>query len=324
MKKISVIIPAYNVEKYIGKCLETLVNQTLEEIEIIVVNDGSVDHTIQEIKKIQKKYPTKIVLIDQKNKGVSIARNIGIEKATGEYIGFIDSDDYVEFDMYEKMYQKAKEKDFDMVTCDVMIHYPDHDVYRTSGIDHDCYDLKQEKQNIVNVYAVIWNKIYKRKLLLDTKITFKKDVWYEDILYLYSVMPNFKTIGVVKEALNHYVQREGSITHTYNDKLYHLNENCNDLVNYYKEHQFYQDYYQELEYLYVRYHYATFIKRLAKTQDKKAFNKGVNYVLKEVNKTFPDYKKNRYLEHGYKNFYIKHFNKVLSKVVYHYEKKKMN
>ena len=137
-------------------------------------------------------------------------------------------------------------------------------------------------------------------------------------------MPNLKTIGVVKEALNHYIQREGSITYTYNDKLYHLSENCNDLVDYYHKHKFDKEYGQELEYLYLRYHYATFIKRLAKIKNKKVFNKGVNYVIKEVNEKFPYYKKNKYLKNGGKNFYLKHFNKVFAKFIYYYEKGRMN
>ena len=107
MIKVSVIVPVYNVEDYLARCLDSLVNQTLKEIEIIVVNDGSPDNSQKIIDKYAKKY-LNIKAYKKENGGLSDARNYGIKKANGEYIAFIDSDDFVTTDMYEKMYQKAK------------------------------------------------------------------------------------------------------------------------------------------------------------------------------------------------------------------------
>jgi len=118
--KVSVIVPVYNVELYLEKCLDSLVNQTLKEIEIIVVNDGSPDNSQEIIDKYAKEYKN-IKAYKKKNGGLSDARNYGIKKASGEYIAFIDSDDYVRLDMYEKMYNKAKSGNFDMVVCDLDI-----------------------------------------------------------------------------------------------------------------------------------------------------------------------------------------------------------
>ena len=123
MVKVSVIVPVYNVEKYITKCLNSLVKQTLKDIEIIVVNDGSPDNSQAIIDKFVKKYPKKVKSYIKKNGGLSDARNYGIEKATGEYIAFVDSDDYVEHNMYKEMYEKAKEHDFDIVVCDLKYIY---------------------------------------------------------------------------------------------------------------------------------------------------------------------------------------------------------
>ena len=117
MKKVSVIVPVYNVEKYIDKCLNTLVNQTLKDIEIIIVNDGSPDNSQEIIDKYQKKYPKKIKSYIKENGGQGSARNFGLEKATGEYIGYVDSDDFIELDMYEKLYNKAKKHDLDISIC---------------------------------------------------------------------------------------------------------------------------------------------------------------------------------------------------------------
>ena len=108
MVKVSVIVPVYNVEKYLTQCLDSLVNQTLKDIEIIIVNDESPDNSQAIIDKYAKRYPKIIKAYKKKNGGLSDARNYGIERATGDYIGFVDSDDFVELDMYEDLYKAAK------------------------------------------------------------------------------------------------------------------------------------------------------------------------------------------------------------------------
>ena len=117
MIKVSVIVPFYNVEKYIEKCLISLVNQTLKEIEIILVNDGSKDKSEKIAKEFEQKYPTKIKYYEKPNGGLGDARNYGIQYAIGEYIAFLDSDDYVEPTMYEEMYKKACNEHSDYVEC---------------------------------------------------------------------------------------------------------------------------------------------------------------------------------------------------------------
>ena len=125
MKKVSIIVPIYNVEKYLSKCLDSLVNQTLADIEIIIVNDGSPDNSYKIVKDYLKKYPDKIKYYEKSNGGQGSARNLGLTKATGEYVGYVDSDDYVNLTMYEKMYQKAKKTDADIVMCAHTIVYED-------------------------------------------------------------------------------------------------------------------------------------------------------------------------------------------------------
>ena len=124
MIKVSVIVPFYNVEKYIEKCLDSLINQTLEEIEIILVNDGSQDGSFKIAKQFQERYTNKIKYYEKPNGGLGDARNFGINYASGEYIAFLDSDDYVENTMFEKMYSKAVQEKSDMVECDFLWEYP--------------------------------------------------------------------------------------------------------------------------------------------------------------------------------------------------------
>ena len=124
MPKLSLIIPVYNVENYIEKCLDSVVNQTIDDMEIIIVNDGSKDKSKEKINKYLQKYKEKIKYLEKENGGLSSARNFGIPHATGEYIAFLDSDDYVEPKMYEEMYNLAKKEDADMVECDFIWEYP--------------------------------------------------------------------------------------------------------------------------------------------------------------------------------------------------------
>ena len=314
--KVSVIVPVYNVEKYLEKCLTSLVNQTLKDIEIIVVNDGSSDNSQKIIDKYAKKYKN-IKSYIKNNGGVSDARNYGIKKAKGKYIAFVDGDDYADETMYEKMYKKAESGNFDIVVCDLNYVYEDGSIKRVSSkIEHDTTNIKNV---YINMYPCVWNKIYK-KTLFENDIEFKKGVWFEDVDFLYKIFPYIKTIGVVKEPLNQYVQRTGSITKTFDKRLYDYIDNFNDLIKFYEERNIYNTYKKELEYCYVRYLYATFIRQ-ATHFDEDEFNKAVKVAIENVKEHFPKYRKNKYFYRGIKGIYLVSFNKTISKLVYKMEHK---
>ena len=314
--KVSVIVPVYNVEKYLDKCLDTLARQTLKEIEIIVVNDESPDNSQELIDKYQEKYST-IKGYKKKNGGLSDARNFGINKATGEYIAFVDGDDYVELDMYEKIYNKAKSGNFDVVVCDLNYVYDDKIVRVSSKIEKDTTNIKKA---YIDIYPCVWNKIYKRNLF-EKGIEFKKGVWFEDVDFLYKIFPYIKTIGVVKEPFNQYVQRQGSIAKTFDKRLYNYIDNFNELVKFYQDRNLYENYHLELEYCYVRYLYATFIKQ-ATNFDEQEYEKAVNMAIENVKNNFPKYRKNKYFYTSLKGIYLLLFNKSLAKILYKIENKK--
>ena len=221
MVKVSVIVPVYNIEDYLDKCLDSLVNQTLKDIEIIVVNDGTPDNSQEIIDKYAEKYKN-IKSFIKENGGLSDTRNFGIKQATGEYIAFVDGDDYVSYDMYELMYNKAKSGNFDVVVCDLNYVYSETEIKEVSSkIETDTTNIKQA---FINIYPSAWNKIYKNKLF-NNNIEFKKGVWFEDVEFLYKMLPYVKSIGVVKKPLNQYVQRTGSISKTFDKRLYHYIDN---------------------------------------------------------------------------------------------------
>lgn len=316
--KVSVIVPVYNVEKYLDKCLESLANQTLKEIEIIVVNDESPDNSQSIIDKYTEKYST-IHSYQKKNGGVSSARNFGIKKATGEYIAFVDGDDYVATNMYESMYKKAVSGNFDVVACDLNYVFEDDKdkiIRVSSKIETDTTNIKK---TYVDMYPCVWNKIYKKNLF-DKGIEFKEGVWFEDVDFLYKIFPYIKTIGVVKEPFNQYVQRQGSITKTFDKRLYNYIDNFNDLIKFYKERDLYDKYYNELEYCYVRYLYATFIKQATNFSEEE-YQKAVDEAVKNVKNNFPKYRKNKYFYTSFKGIYLVLFNRTLAKLLYKLENK---
>ena len=313
--KISIIVPVYNVEEYLPRCLDSLVHQTLKEIEIIVVNDGSPDGSQKIIDKYQKKYPKKIKSYIKKNGGLSDARNFGIKYATGEYIAFLDSDDYVELDTYEKLYDKAIENDFDMVVCNLIYEYPDKQLKATSNILKDINGIESIKKSMLNIYPAAWNKLYKKELFKN-KISFKKGVWFEDVEFIYRLLPHVNSIGVIKDYLIHYVQRENAITKTFDERLFHYIDNWNGILDYYKKNKIYDEYKSVLEYCYVRYLYATFIKQATNYKDKISYKKAVNTAINEVKKNFPHYRKNKLFYLNLKGIYLICFNRLIAKIMY--------
>lgn len=174
--KVSVIIPVYNCEKYIGECIESLVSQTLKECEFIFVNDGSSDKS-KDIIEGYAKNDSRIKIINQKNGGVSVARNTGLKSAVGEYIGFVDGDDYIECDYYEKLYDVAIENDCDVVMCD----WKSESNFLNLPFENNIVlDKKYIKKNIYPYFIQyegmnsVWNKIFRNKLIKKNNIEFPK------------------------------------------------------------------------------------------------------------------------------------------------------
>ncbi len=310
MPKVSIIVPFYNVERYIEKCLETLVNQTLEDIEIILVNDGSKDKSIEIVNKFLEKYPEKLVYFEKENGGLSDARNYAIPYAKGEYIAFLDSDDYVEKDMYEKMYQLAKEENSDMVECDFYWEYPEKTKIDTGAI----YNGKKEMLEKVRVVA--WNKLIKREILEKAKIEFPKGYRYEDVEFTYKLIPYLEKVSFLKKPCIHYIQRENSISNSQNERTKEIFDVLDHVIRYYKEKGIYDEYKEEIEYIYTRYLLCSSLLRMVKIEDKKIREELLNKTWINLNEKFPNWKKNKILRKNKsgKDFYMKTINKVTYKI----------
>lgn len=227
MLKVSIVVPIYNVEKYLEQCIESIVNQTLEDIEIILVDDGSPDNCPQICDNYAKK-DNRIKVVHKKNGGLSSARNAGIEVATGNYIGFVDSDDYIELDMYEKMYNIAIENNVDFVMSDYYRVSDEGKVIATLDMDEGIYDKNKIKKDIFPTLIMgedinygrllaVWHCLYKKELLYKNNLMFDEEVKYsEDNLFSSIIGYNANSFYYMKGSyLYNYRYNPNSISSTY-------------------------------------------------------------------------------------------------------------
>lgn len=207
--KYSIIVPAYNTEKYIDKCLDSIFSNTYKNFEVIIVNDGSTDKTESIIKKYIKKYDN-IIYIKQKNMGLSMARNNGIKKATGDYLLFIDSDDYVEENLLENINKNIDDLDvlryqLNIVYSDKIVPCSEKEFDVTNGID------AFEKIIMYKIIEMSALYVINRKYYVDNNFEFEKDVYHEDYGLLPLVIASAKKVKSINYLGYNYVQRDGSI-----------------------------------------------------------------------------------------------------------------
>ncbi len=222
--KISVIVPCFNVEKYLEKCLESLVRQTYKDFEVICVDDGSTDFTngiLSAFSRIDKR----IKFITQKNAGVSIARNNGLALAKGQYISFIDSDDWVDENYFESLVNALERNNCDIAAATIVRKRPNTQKYRVHYTEEVVYKTLQEKLDIcrVPVCCYVWNKLYKAELIKNK--AFKERTYFEDVLWTPEVLKQANGLVTVPNTNYYYRVTKGSIVKTPSKKkqtdLYH-------------------------------------------------------------------------------------------------------
>jgi glycosyltransferase involved in cell wall biosynthesis len=237
---ISVIVPVYNTEEYLTECLESVTNQTFKNIEIICVNDGSTDGSLDILEKYQKK-DSRIIVIDSKNGGVSSARNKGIKASRGDYITFVDSDDYLGLDTYEKCFKKIKETESDILVFD-WEYFPTGNNERKlpeKSYINDSFNCIYE----YDIANFVCNKLFKRSLITENNIFFNEKVEYcEDDLFTLMVVPKAKNIILFSQKFYHYRQRSGSASSMSTEKMAKSAViRASALVDYWREQNFEQN-----------------------------------------------------------------------------------
>ena len=215
--KVSVIVPVYNVEKYIEKCLISIKNQTLKDFECLIINDGTKDKSVEIAKKVIAD-DNRFKIINKENGGLSDTKNVGINKANGEYLCFIDSDDYIDETLLEKTYNMAKKYDSDITCFD--LYYVWDDRIEISKASYKEILKYQEDKNLLFINNSSNNKLYKTSFMKDKM--FIKGMWYEDLAVTPIWMAKANNVSYVNEPLYYYIQREGSISHSADPRVFDI------------------------------------------------------------------------------------------------------
>ena len=213
MDIISIIVPVYNVEAYLNRCVQSIINQTYSHLEIILVDDGSEDNC-RYLCDAWADLDNRVKVIHQSNGGLSDARNSGVKAATGEYIAFVDADDWIEPDMYEKLLDRMIVTNSDIVSCDAVRNWEDGTPQKR--MVNICGDYVLERVDamkalIQSTYLIqtVWNKLYKASLV--KKIPFETGKIYEDEFWSWQIISLASRVATVKNAFYYYLQRKGSI-----------------------------------------------------------------------------------------------------------------
>lgn len=224
------------MEKYLPKCLESLIKQTLNDIEIICVNDGSMDNSLAILKEFASK-DSRIRIIDNQHQGVAKTRNTGIEQSTGEYIGFVDSDDYIDIDFFEKLYNSATKSNSDIAIASILKHKKFFNIYNAKYTKEETAITIQDKIKLCedkkHFFFYAWNKIYHSGFIKENNIKFSEGQIYEDVMFAIKALYYSNKIISVYGTKYHYIEHENSLT-KYKDKT---GEKEQDLVKAYSELQ---------------------------------------------------------------------------------------
>lgn len=295
MKEISVIVPIYNVEKYLKKCLQSLQNQNFESYEVILVDDGSTDNSRKIAEKYVEVHRDTFTVVAQENKGLSEARNTGMQYAKGRYICFVDSDDYVEESYLQEMYLCAEKTGSELVFC--AFRSVDEkgnlikDVFEQGFRAGNTYKIDDRKDLLLTQNAA-WNKLYKKEIIDKNDLKFTPGAWYEDLRFVKKYMLFASKFAYCDLVLYNYLIRQGSIMNSMSSKRnVEIVDAIDEVTEFYKTKDVFEVFREEIEFLAIDHIYISALVRLIRSGDKKQFEE----VRREFLKRFPEYKNNKYL-----------------------------
>lgn len=269
--KISIIVPVYNVENYLAKCLDSLVAQSHQNIEILVINDGSKDQSEKIIQQYAQKYPEKIKAFSKINGGLSDARNFGLDRAIGEYIGFVDSDDYVTETMFEEMLHLAEKHQAKMVICNIQkVDQNGKITQKLTQIPNmpEKIDLEKNFSVFSDVSYFACNKLFKKDLFHHKR--FKKGVHFEDIQLIPQLLLQCDTLAQTQNFHYQYLERTDSITKTHTEKGLDMLKAVEDVEQFFEESA-YSDKRNELKNFQIFEGVYSFLAYLAFVKDHETF-----------------------------------------------------
>lgn len=305
MIAVSVIVPVYNASKYLPKCIESLVCQSLENLEIILVDDGSTDCSYEIMSKYRQQHPDRIRIFQKENGGQGTARNLGISVAKGEYIGFVDADDYVALEMFEEMYEKAVKEKLDMVQCYFTYLKENGEVLPSYG---NVREYRSRKDMFIDSLVSPWNKLIRLELLKDNEVTFTEGYIYEDTAFFLKLIPYIRSCKLIEKSFVFHIDRgDSTMNANKSRKVAHIFPVLKDALNYYEEKGLRQQYKEELEYFCVKVLLCSSMQRIARVEDKGLRKELLGKTVEMLDKKFPEHRKNKYFRHRYIGLYTRIF-----------------
>ena len=298
--KLSIVAAVYNLEKYLPRCLDALVNQTLQEIEILCVDDGSTDSAPQIIDDYQKRYPDKIKVFHKENGGEFTTRNYGLERATGEYVTFVDTDDYVEKNWAEKLYNAAKENDADLAVCAFeRIDLKTNKVVATNmtNFGNTVKEINSKDDYLLFINPAPWNKVYKREKIKDLR--FLPFRGFNDTMFLASCYTKMNKIAFIPDVLYHYYLRYDSQIHTVNEEdVKNLKKYLLEVKEIYKK----TGKYEEMKYIldtFAFLHLGTSVMYRVSYDETVNMKEMLKETIKYLDENFTNWRKSPFLKFGF-------------------------
>lgn len=300
IKPLSIIVPVYNVKDYVAKCLDSILAQTYKDFELLVIDDGSTDGSGKICDNYGEK-DSRVRVIHQKNAGLGGARNTGIGLALGEYLLFVDSDDYIEPNTAEVLLNTAKLNSADMVLFSfrsVDENGSEMAVFSESLTANTVLSTEKDKECLI-VAPTACTKLYRRDLFTKADIIFPPRVWYEDLRTTYKLLSCSKKVVYINNVLYNYLIRSGSIMQNSNiERNSEIIDAFEDLLGYFKETNKFEAFKQELEYLCIYHLYITASVRVIRADSKHEL---IGKFRSFIEANFPNYRNNHYLSRLSKN-----------------------
>lgn len=312
MPKVSIIVPIFNVEKYLKECLDSLANQTLEDIEIICVNDGSTDNSPQILQEYESK-DKRIKVINKENSGYGISMNMGLDSASGEYIGIVESDDFADSKMFEDLYSLAKQKDADIVKSDWFEYTTSTKIARKAGRmallpENRTLNVKDNPE-VLKIQPAIWSAIYKKSFLDENNIRFTETsgASYQDTGFAFKVMCLAKSIVLTDNAYIYYRQDNLNSSVKSTSKVYAICTEYAEITRFLNEHNEIKPYVNTYKLVKEYVNYLWNLKRIDK-QFRKEF-------ITKISEIFTTYQENGEItDDFFKKVSKQEFNMLLSDI----------
>ncbi|MFZ7133052.1 MAG: glycosyltransferase [Eubacteriales bacterium] len=300
MVKVTVIVPVFNVEGYLYKCINSIVRQSLDEIELLLIDDGSTDGSLEIIKDFYRRYPNKVRFIHKENEGVSQARNLGIIESKGDYIAFVDADDWLEEETLEYMYLCALEKNADLVLCDAKVidAYTGKitKMWKSGNLNEEAENIYRHKALVNTVLPAPWGKLYRKNLFIEHHITFPIGLRNQDLGTTPRLLIHCNTISKVNKAYYNYLYREDSAMRTYDNKILDVIENLKIVKKYYESMGLDKEFKEELEYLHIEHLLFRAVYRVKNIKDNTMRSALTKKIVSYLTKEYPAWISNKNLK----------------------------